>query len=102
MKNCETPWSVGSLFICNKCGIAFNQPDNAENLKKALRLDLKEKESGKKNRVMVSGCLSICDKTAQAVMYHPIEGKTQVFTTAIKFEDALNEIKTFLDQKNKH
>ncbi len=99
MKNYNTPWSIGSVFICNKCGIAFEQPENAENLKKDLRIFLKEKGAHHKIRVMVSGCLDICEKKEQAVTYQPIEGRTAVFTVNKDFETAKTELKNMLDEK---
>lgn len=99
MKSYETPWSVGSVFICNKCGAAFEKPDNAENLKKDLRVYLKEKDAHKKVRVMVSGCLDICEKPEQAVMYQSNEGPTKVFTVSSNYEESLAELKNILDKK---
>lgn len=99
MKKYETPWSVGSVFICNKCGAAFEKPDNAENLKKDLRIYLKEKDAHKKVRVMVSGCLDICEKTEQAVMYQSNEGPIQLFTVNNNYVESLTELKNILDKK---
>lgn len=99
MKNYETPWTVGSMFICTKCGAAFDQPDNAENLKKDLRGYLKEKDAHKKIRVMTSGCLNICEKPEQAVMYQPNTGATEIFTVEKKYSASLADLKTVLDKK---
>lgn len=99
MKNYDTPWTVGSVFICNKCGAAFDKPNNAEDLKKDLRGYLKEKEAHKQIRVMVSGCLNICDKNEQAVAYQPVNGLTEVFTVDKKYDAAVKDLKTILDKK---
>lgn len=99
MKACDTPWSVGSMLICNKCGKSFNHPEQADQMKSALRSFLKENDSHKKVRVMVSGCLNICDKEAQAVCYQPNNGPTEVFTVDKNFDKSVNEIKTFLMKK---
>lgn len=99
MKIEETPWSVGALFICSKCGKAFDRPDQAEELKSDLRKYLKEKDQHKQIRVMVSGCLNICDKNFQAVCYSPVHGATQVMTVDKDFERANQEIKKILDSQ---
>ena len=99
MKTFETPWSTGSLLICNKCGKSFGQTENAENLKSDLKGYLKETENHKKIRVMVSGCLNICQKEEQAVVFHPNEGKAQVFTVDQNYKTAINELKDFLNKK---
>lgn len=101
MKNYETPWSVGSVFICNKCGASFGTPENAENLKKDLRVYLKEQEAHAKVRVMVSGCLNVCERPEQAIMYQANAAPTSVFTVNSNYAESLNELKDFLDQKIK-
>lgn len=99
MKSYETPWLVGSLFICSKCGVVLEKPENAETLKSDLRGFLKNTNDHKNVRVMVSGCLSICDKTAQAVMYQPNNGKTELFTVSADYQQGLEQIKTVLQKK---
>lgn len=99
MKNYETPWATGSMFICTKCGAAFDRPENAENLKKDLRGFLKEKDAHKKIRVMTGGCINVCEKTEQAVVFQPNNGSTEVFTVDKKYESALADLKTFLESK---
>ncbi|MBC7466832.1 MAG: hypothetical protein H7256_12645 [Bdellovibrio sp.] len=99
MKNYDIPWTIGSVFICNKCGAAFDKPNNAEDLKKDLRVYLKEHDAHKQVRVMVSGCLNICDKNEQAVMYQLTNGPTEIFTVDKKYDAALNDLKTILDKK---
>lgn len=99
MKTHEIPWAIGSMLICNKCGKSFDQPDQAEQLKSDLRGFLKEKDDHKKIRVMVSGCLNVCDKEAQAICYQPNQGSTEVFTVDQNFDKSRKELKTFLQNK---
>ena len=99
MKTYETPWLTGSLLICNKCGKSFGEPDNAEKLKSELKGYLKESENHKKIRVMVSGCLNICQNEEQAVVFNPAEGKTQAFTVGPNYKSAIGELKDFLNKK---
>ena len=99
MKTYEIPWSVGSMFICNKCGKSFNKTENAENLKSELRTYLKENDNHKKIRVMVSGCLSVCIKEEQTVMYQNNLGKTDIFTVDKDFDAAEADLKKFLDKR---
>ena len=99
MKTYEIPWSVGAMFICNKCGIAFNEPENAEKLKLDLRTYLKENDQNKKIRVMVSGCLNVCKKEEQAISFQPVLGSTKMFTVDQNYNSALIELKSILDKK---
>ncbi len=99
MKTYNTPWTTGSLLLCNKCGKSFGQIENAENLKADLKNYLKETESHKKIRVMVSGCLNICQKEEQAVVFQPTDGKAHVFTVDQDYKTALGELKEFLNKK---
>ncbi len=99
MKKYETPWSVGSMFICNKCGIAFEKPEMAEKLKSELRGHLKDQDQHKKIRVMVTGCLSVCNRDEQTVMYQPKSGPTEVFTIGSGMGKNLDELKEFLKEK---
>ena len=101
MKPFETPWSVGSMLICNKCGKAFNKPENAEELKSDLRVYLKAGDNHKKIRVMVSGCLNVCISDEQAIVYQPVLGKTETFTVEKNYEKSLKEIKNTLNEKLK-
>lgn len=79
MKSYPTKFSQGALYICSKCGKDFNQSDFAEDLKTSLREKLKEGELNKKIRVMVSGCLGLCIKGQQAVVYHPNQGQIELY-----------------------
>lgn len=99
MKHYEMPWSVGSMFICNKCGAAFNNPNQAEQLKSELRTQLKADGAHAKVRVMVSGCLNVCVKPEQAVLYQPNEGSAEVFTVDQDFAASAAELKEYLKKK---
>jgi hypothetical protein len=33
----KTPWEIGSIFICTKCGAKFNEPNMAEEVKTEIR-----------------------------------------------------------------
>ena len=101
MKKFDTPWSVGSLLICDKCGAEFEQTKMADKLKQELRIHLKEKDEHKKIRVMVTGCLNICSKEEQAVMYQPNFGKTEIFTIGNDFKSNAAELKQILAAKLK-
>lgn len=101
MKKYNPKFSLGSLFICSKCGQDFSEPDNADNLKSALRSELKkDNEAHKKVRVMVSGCLGVCEKGEQVFAYYPNEGKMELYTTdSNKFEKSKSEILEFIKLK---
>ena len=99
MKKYDTPWEIGSVFICNKCGIAFNEPESAEKLKSSLRTQLKSIDAHKKIRVMVTGCLSVCNKDEQTVMYQPVNGKSEVFTVGTDSTENLAELKQIIMNK---
>lgn len=99
IKKVEPKFSVGSLFICSKCGQGFNSLDQAEKLKTELRTDLKNIEAHKKIRIMVSGCLGICEKDHQTFAYCPNEGRTEVYITDKNFSIAKSEILDFVQNK---
>jgi predicted metal-binding protein len=101
MKKYNPKFSLGSLFICSKCGKDFSEPDNADNLKSALRSELKNyNEAHKQVRVMVSGCLGLCEKGEQAFAYYPNEGEVELYTTdSNKFEKSKIEILDFIKSK---
>lgn len=80
MKKHNPKFSVGSLYLCNKCGLKFNNSENAEQLKSSLRSELKnENNDHKKIRVMVSGCLGICESGEQVFSYYPNEGLAEIY-----------------------
>lgn len=103
MKKYSPKFSEGSLFICSKCGKDFSEPDNADNLKSALRSELKNyNDAHKKIRVMVSGCLGVCEKGEQVFGYYPNKGEMELYTTdSNKFDKSKNEILDFIKTKVK-
>ena len=103
MKKYNPKFSVGSLFICSKCGKDFSEPDHANNLKSSLRAELKNyDEAHKKIRVMVSGCLGVCSSGDQTFAYYPNEGKMELFTSeSNKLKNSESEILDFLKSKLK-
>lgn len=103
MKKHNPKFSIGSLFICSKCGKDFSEPDHANNLKSSLRSELKSfNEAHKKIRVMVSGCLGVCSSGDQAFAYYPNDGKIELFTSeSNKLEKSKEEIFNFLKSKIK-
>lgn len=81
MKKHEPKFSLGSLYICSKCGRDFDAPENAENLKNSLRSELKnESKDHLKIRVMVSSCLGVCESGEQAIGYFPNQGPMELHT----------------------
>ena len=99
MKKFNPKFSVGSLFICSKCGQGFEKLDNAENLKSALRTDLKNIDAHTKVRVMASGCLGVCEDQQQTFAYYPNSGSVEVYTTDKNSDIAKNEILDFVKSK---
>jgi predicted metal-binding protein len=98
-KKYSTPWTVGSVFICNKCGAKFNNENLAEELKSELRKDLKSREEHTKIRVMTSGCLSVCYPEEQTFAFMPNSGETEVYTTTLDKATALEDIKALIKKK---
>lgn len=81
MNQREPKFSLGSLYICNKCGKDFSAPENADQLKISLRAELKEMDkSSHKIRVMVSGCLGVCEPGEQAFAYYPNSGNMELYS----------------------
>lgn len=100
MKPYVPKFTVGSLFICSKCGKDFDAPSNAEDLKSDLRSELKDMDgANKKVRVMVSGCLGICEKGTQAFGYYPNEGTAEFYVTTDKYKEAKSEILELIKRK---
>jgi predicted metal-binding protein len=99
MKKFDPKFTIGSLFICSKCGQGFNSTDQAEKLKTELRADLKKNEAHTKVRVMVSGCLGICENDQQTFAYYPNSGPAEIYTTGSDFSDAKTEIFALIQTK---
>lgn len=98
-KKYSTPWEVGSLFVCTKCGAKYNQPNLAEELKSDLRKDLKSREEQGKVRVITSGCLNVCYPEEQTFAFMPTNGQTEVYTTALEKATAFKDIQEFIKKK---
>lgn len=92
MKAYNPKFSEAGLFICTKCGKDFDKPEYAEKLKSKLREKLKETGAHKEVRVMVSGCLGVCEKEQQAYGYFPNNGPIELYATDDSYEDAFDEI----------
>lgn len=92
MKSYNPKFSAGAVFICQKCGKDFDKPEYAEKLKSELRDELKKHDEHKKVRVMVSGCLGVCESGQQAFGHFPMNGKIELFATDDSYKDAFDEI----------
>ncbi len=104
LKKYNPKFTIGSLFICSKCGKDFSAPDasRAENLKTDLRTELKNIEAQSKVRVMVGSCLGVCAKDEQAFAYYPNEpaqNAIEVYTASSDLEQAKKEILDFIKSK---
>jgi len=102
MKKYDVPFSVGSLYICTKCGKSFGDPDRADKLKSDLRSELKDldgENANKKIRVMVGGCANICEDGEQTVSYYPNNGEVEIYTTSDDFKESKKEIFAFIKEK---
>lgn len=102
LKKFEPKFRTGSLYLCSKCGQSLSetpQPDYAEKLKTELRQELKKADQHTKVRVMVSGCLGVCQSTEQAFLYAPNEGSVEVYTTGADFSEAKTELLQFIQSK---
>ena len=95
----KTPWEIGSIFLCNKCGAKLNQPNIAEEVKSEIRKIQKADETQGKIRVVVSGCLGVCYPERQTFGFMPVDGKTEMFTTEINKEVILGELKEIISKK---
>lgn len=98
-KKYSTPWEMGSLFICTKCGAKYNQPSLAEELKSDLRKDLKTRDENVKIRTITSGCLGICYPEEQTFAFMPKSGETEIYTTALEKDTAFVDIKALIQKK---
>lgn len=95
----KTPWEVGSIFICNKCGAKLNQPGIAEEVKSEIRKMQKADETQSKIRTIVSGCLGVCYPDKQTFGFMPINGPTEMYTTEIDKETIISEIRQLIAKK---
>jgi hypothetical protein len=99
MKKFNPKFTTGSLFICSKCGQGFDSPNQAETLKSELRADLKKIDAHTKVRVMVSGCIGICEENQQTFAYYPNSGDAEIYTTNSNFTDSKSDILDLIRQK---
>lgn len=95
------PWEVGSIFVCTNCGAKFNEPKLAYDVKTEVRKYQRSEDSSTKIRVIPSSCLGVCYPERQTIAYMPIDGKTEIFTTELKKEVIVEEVKQLLDKKIK-
>jgi hypothetical protein len=95
----KTPWEVGAVFVCSKCGAKFNQPNTAEETKSEIRKWQKAAETQDKIRVIVSGCQGVCYPERQTFSFMPVNGATEVFTTELGKEILVNEVKSLINTK---
>lgn len=95
----KTPWEIGSIFICTKCGAKFNEPNMAEEVKSEIRKKQKNDETQGKIRVVTSGCLGVCYPEKQTFAFMPTDGKTEVYTSELNKQIVLREIAEFLEKK---
>lgn len=97
----KTPWEVGTILVCTKCGAKFNNPDVAEEIKTEVRKKQKEDDTLTKIRVIPSGCLSVCYPEKQTFCYAPVDGKTEVYTCDLNKDLIKSEIIALIDEKIK-
>ena len=95
----KTPWELGAVFICTKCGAKFNEPNMAEELKSAIRKIQKEEETQTKIRVITSGCLNICYPEKQTFTFIPVEGKTEIYTSELSKEVVMKDVIDLMNRK---
>lgn len=95
----KTPWEVGSVFVCSKCGAKFNQPDIAETAKSEIRKFQKAEETQGQIRVIVSGCLGVCYPEKQTFTFMPVNGATEVYTTDLNKDTVVQELKKLIADK---
>lgn len=95
----KTPWEVGSLFVCSKCGAKFNQPTLAEEIKTEIRKKQKVQETQTKVRVVVSGCLGVCFPEKQTIAFMPSTGTTEVYTSELMREEIVKDIGELISKK---
>jgi len=101
LKKYSPKYSIGSLYICTKCGQSFDEPqtDFAEKLKTDLRSQLKSIDAHTKVRVMTSGCIGVCQNNEQTFGYYPHDGKAEIYTTDSVAEVAREEIYNLIKEK---
>ena len=97
----KVPWEVGTVLVCSKCGAKFNQPNLADEVKTEVRKMQKAEGTQGKIRVIDAGCLGVCYPEKQTIAFLPINGPTEMFTTALEKEVVLEEVKKLVAEKAK-
>lgn len=97
----KSPWEIGSVFICTKCGAKYNEPDLADEVKSKVRKQQKQEETQGLIRVITSGCLGVCYPEKQTFAFMPLEGKTEVYTTELKKSTVMDEVTELVNKKIK-
>lgn len=97
----KVPWEVGTVLVCSKCGAKFNQPNLADEVKTEVRKIQKAEGTQGKIRVIAAGCLGVCYPEKQTIAFLPINGPTEMFTTALEKEVVLEEVKKLVAEKTK-
>jgi|GEM_PF-6839484 len=97
----QTPWEVGSIFICTKCAAKLNQPNLAEEVKTEIRKKQKADETQGKIRVITSGCLGVCYPEKQTIAFMPVEGKTEVYTVELNKQVLIQEVAELIERSYK-
>jgi hypothetical protein len=95
----KTPWEVGSLFICSKCGAKFNEPTLAEDVKTEIRKEQKAQDTQTKVRVVVSACLGVCFPEKQTIAFMPVSGTTEVYTTELSRNEIIKDVREIIQKK---
>lgn len=95
----QSPWEIGSVFICTKCAAKSNMPTLAEEVKTDVRKKQKAEETQGKIRVITSSCLGVCYPEKQTFAFMPVDGKTEIYTTEINKEVLTNEVNELLMRK---
>ena len=95
----KTPWKIGTIFICTKCGGKSNEPNLAEEVKSEIRKKQKTDETQDKIRVIPSGCLGVCYPDKQTFAFMPVDGKTEVYTTELTKPSVLRDVTALLEKK---
>jgi predicted metal-binding protein len=98
----KSPWEIGSIFICTKCGAKFNDPDLADEAKSKIRKKQKEEETQGLIRVITSGCLGVCYPEKQTFAFMPVDGKTEIYTTGLKKDEVIEDITELMNRKIKN
>ncbi|MCX7977593.1 MAG: hypothetical protein N2578_01175 [Bdellovibrionaceae bacterium] len=103
MKKSEIPWTRGVLMICQKCsgrmssaGASVSQK-TPEELRDTLRSVLSSQGRKKDVRVMLSGCLSVCPKEEQALLWVGRDGNQEILLCAP--EKTVEDCEGFLAEK---